>query len=461
MISKDTIAAIATSIGQAGISIIRISGKDAFSVAQILFKSKNKSFLNLSANSITHGFIIDPKTKKEIDEVLISKMVSPNTYTGEDTVEINCHGGISVTKEILNIVINNGCRLAEGGEFTKRAFLNGKIDLVQAEAISDIITARTKEFKQTALDSLKGKLSKRIDEIKEDIIKLLSHLEVTIQYPEYDIEDLTDEEIKDILIIIKEKLKKLISTFDKGEILKDGVNIAIVGKPNVGKSQLLNQLLGSEKAIVTDEAGTTRDVVDEVINVGGIPVKLSDTAGIRDTSSKVEKIGIEKSKSIMKSAKLILFVVDSSKKLDKDDLEIFENIDKDKKTIVVLNKIDLKLNKETEEFFEKTDDIDIIKISALNGENIEKIYKKIYNIILNSESNELNDVLVSNERHKNLLNNAYDSVINALNNLDMGFEVDLVSIDINSALESLGEITGENTSEQVIDDIFKNFCVGK
>ena len=284
---------------------------------------------------------------------------------------------------------------------------------------------------------------------------------MTIQYPEYDIEDLTDEEIKDILIIIKEKLKKLISTFDKGEILKDGVNIAIVGKPNVGKSQLLNQLLGSEKAIVTDEAGTTRDVVDEVINVGGIPVKLSDTAGIRDTSSKVEKIGIEKSKSIMKSAKVILFVVDSSKKLDKDDLEIFENIDKDKKVIAVLNKIDLKLNKETEEFFEKTDDIDIIKISALNGENIEKIYKKIYNIILNSENNELNDVLVSNERHKNLLNNAYDSVINALNNLDMGFEVDLVSIDINSALESLGEITGENTSEQVIDDIFKNFCVGK
>ncbi len=461
MISKDTIAAIATSIGQSGVSIIRISGEGAFNVAERLFRSKNKSFLDLSKNSITHGFIIDPKTNKEIDEVLISKMVSPNTYTGEDTVEINCHGGIGVTKEILNVVINNGCRLAEGGEFTKRAFLNGKIDLVQAEAISDIITARTKEFKQTALDSLKGKLSEKIGDIKEDIINLLSHLEVTIQYPEYDIEDLTDEEIKEILVTIKEKLKKLISTFDKGEILKDGVNIAIVGKPNVGKSQLLNQLLGSEKAIVTDEAGTTRDVVDEMINIGGIPVKLSDTAGIRDTSSKVERIGIEKSKSIMKSAKVILFVVDSSQKLDKDDIEIFENIDKDKKIIAVLNKTDLKLNEETEVFFNEIKDIEVIKISALNGENIEKIYKKIYNIISNSENNELNDVLVSNERHKNLLNNAYESVENALGNLDMGFEVDLVSIDINNALESLGEITGENTSDQVIEDIFKNFCVGK
>ena len=459
MINKDTIAAIATPLGSAGVSIIRISGKDSFKIAEKIFKSRNRTFSDLGVNTITHGFLVDPKDNREVDEILISKMKAPKTYTGEDTVEINCHGGIGVTKEILNIVINNGARLAEGGEFTKRAFFNGKIDLVQAEAVSDIITARTKEFKQTAFDSLKGKLSKRIGDIKEDIIKLLSHLEVTIQYPEYDIEDLTDEEIVKILITIKEKLQKLLATFDKGEILKDGVNIAIIGKPNVGKSMLLNDLLGSEKAIVTDEAGTTRDVIDEVINIGGIPVKLFDTAGIRDTSLKVEKIGIEKSKDLMKSAKVILFVVDASNALDKEDIKIFENT-KGKKVIVVLNKIDLGINEETEKFFDEKG-VDTIKISALKGENIEKIDKKIYNIISNDSGNELNDVLVSNERHKGLLNDAYKSVENALSNIDMGFEVDMVSIDINSALEYLGEITGENTSEQVIDDIFKNFCVGK
>ena len=281
MFKEDTIAAIATPSGYGGVSIIRISGSDAFDVTDKIFKMKNKTIHDVSKNTINYGHIIDPKTNEVVDEVLVSKMCAPHSFTAEDVTEINCHGGMSVTSRVLALVLESGARLAEAGEFTKRAFLNGRIDLVQAEAISDLIMAKTNSFAKSAMNSLKGDLSEKIDEIKADITNMLARLEVTIQYPEYDEEDLTDNEIVDLIEKMSFKLKKIISTFEKGEILKEGIKVAIIGKPNVGKSQLLNALINENKAIVTDEAGTTRDIVDEVVNIKGVPVKFIDTAGIR------------------------------------------------------------------------------------------------------------------------------------------------------------------------------------
>ena len=458
MFKEDTIAAIATPSGYGGISIIRISGEDAFIVADKIFKMKKGSIIDAKKNTINYGHIVDPQTNDIIDEVLVSKMCAPHSFTTENVIEINCHGGMSVTKEVLALVLSNGARLAQAGEFTKRAFLNGRIDLVQAEAISDLITAKTSSFAKSAMSSLKGDLSKRIDEIKKDITSMLARLEVTIQYPEYDVEDYTDGEIISLVCSMKDKLEKIIATFEKGEILKDGIKVAIIGKPNVGKSQLLNALINENKAIVTDEAGTTRDIVDEVVNIKGIPVKFIDTAGIRNADNKVEQIGIDKSIDMIEKSNVVLFCVDVSRSLDSEDEEIIKLLSNDKDVLVVLNKTDLEINKETYEYFQE---YKTIEISALKKQGIEKIEEEIYLIANKDENDEINDVLVSNVRHKNLLLGAKEDFEHALDMVNQGLEVDLVEIDINAALEKLGEITGETTSEDIIDEIFKNFCLGK
>lgn len=458
MFKEDTIAAIATPSGYGGVSIIRISGSDAFDVTDKIFKMKNKTIHDVSKNTINYGHIIDPKTNEVVDEVLVSKMCAPHSFTAEDVTEINCHGGMSVTSRVLALVLESGARLAEAGEFTKRAFLNGRIDLVQAEAISDLIMAKTNSFAKSAMNSLKGDLSEKIDEIKADITNMLARLEVTIQYPEYDEEDLTDNEIVDLIEKMSFKLKKIISTFEKGEILKEGIKVAIIGKPNVGKSQLLNALINENKAIVTDEAGTTRDIVDEVVNIKGVPVKFIDTAGIRNADNKVEQIGIDKSISMLEDSNIILFCIDSSRALDSEDIEIIKMLPENKDIIVVLNKMDLDVNEETINAFEN---YKTIEISALKQEGIEKIENAIYDIAKVNDNDEVGEILVSNVRHKNLLLGAKEDFDHAVEMVHFGLEVDLVEIDINSALSKLGEITGETTSEDIIDEIFKNFCLGK
>ncbi|MGN8914002.1 tRNA uridine-5-carboxymethylaminomethyl(34) synthesis GTPase MnmE [Anaerofustis butyriciformans] len=458
MFKEDTIAAIATPSGYGGVSIIRISGSDAFDVTDKIFKMKNKTIHDVSKNTINYGHIIDPKTNEVVDEVLVSKMCAPHSFTAEDITEINCHGGMSVTSRVLALVLESGARLAEAGEFTKRAFLNGRIDLVQAEAISDLIMAKTNSFAKSAMNSLKGDLSGKIDEIKADITNMLARLEVTIQYPEYDEEDLTDNEIVDLIEKMSFKLKKIISTFEKGEILKEGIKVAIIGKPNVGKSQLLNALINENKAIVTDEAGTTRDIVDEVVNIKGVPVKFIDTAGIRNADNKVEQIGIDKSISMLEDSNIILFCIDSSRALDSEDIEIIKMLPENKDIIVVLNKMDLDVNEETINAFEN---YKTIEISALKQEGIEKIENAIYDIAKVNDNDEVGEILVSNVRHKNLLLGAKEDFDHAVEMVHSGLEVDLVEIDINSALSKLGEITGETTSEDIIDEIFKNFCLGK
>ncbi|WP_329384760.1 tRNA uridine-5-carboxymethylaminomethyl(34) synthesis GTPase MnmE [Anaerofustis butyriciformans] len=458
MFKEDTIAAIATPSGYGGVSIIRISGSDAFDVTDKIFKMKNKTIHDVSKNTINYGHIIDPKTNEVVDEVLVSKMCAPHSFTAEDVTEINCHGGMSVTSRVLALVLESGARLADAGEFTKRAFLNGRIDLVQAEAISDLIMAKTNSFAKSAMNSLKGDLSEKIDEIKADITNMLARLEVTIQYPEYDEEDLTDNEIVDLIEKMSFKLKKIISTFEKGEILKEGIKVAIIGKPNVGKSQLLNALINENKAIVTDEAGTTRDIVDEVVNIKGVPVKFIDTAGIRNADNKVEQIGIDKSISMLEDSNIILFCIDSSRALDSEDIEIIKMLPENKDIIVVLNKMDLDVNEETINAFEN---YKTIEISALKQEGIEKIENAIYDIAKVNDNDEVGEILVSNVRHKNLLLGAKEDFDHAVEMVHSGLEVDLVEIDINSALSKLGEITGETTSEDIIDEIFKNFCLGK
>lgn len=456
MLSFDTIAATATPAGYGGISIIRISGKDAFTVADRVVRMKKGRVVDVGKNTINYGFVVDGD--EVVDEVLVSKMVAPHSFTAEDVVEINCHGGPSVTGRILSVIIENGARLAEPGEFTKRAFLNGRIDLVQAEAVSDMISARTATFAKNAMNSLKGDLSERIDEIKADITRLLAQLEVTIQYPEYDENEITDAELLGIIKTVETRLDRIIRTFERGDIMKNGIKVAIIGKPNVGKSQLLNALINENKAIVTDIAGTTRDIVDEMVNISGVPVSFIDTAGIRDTENRVERIGIEKTIEMIEKSSVVLMLVDASDKLDEEDLKIIDLIPDEKNTLFVLNKKDRGVKDSVSEFFR---DKNHITVSALEKDGMEEIEDFITGFINKNADDEVGDALVSNVRHKNLLEGARSDFSNAEKMIDSGFDVDLIEIDINDALYKLGEITGETTSEDIIDEIFKNFCLGK
>lgn len=457
----DTICAIATALGEGGIAIIRISGDKALDIASKIFKPKsNDDIKNMKSYTMKYGHIYDVETNELIDEVIISFMKGPKSFTAEDTIEINCHGGVVSTNKVLETVIKAGARLAEPGEFTKRAFLNGRIDLSQAESIIDIINSKTQKESKASLKQLEGFLSQKITNIRKKIMDIMVDVEADIDYPEYNIEEVTEKKAEDMLKDVKNDLLELKNTFDNGKIIKDGIKIAIVGKPNAGKSSLLNALLREDRAIVSKYKGTTRDSIEELMNIDGIPIKIIDTAGIREADDEVEKIGIQRAKEIANDADLLIAIFDISDKIDNEDADIIELI-KDKKAIIVLNKIDLvQDNVKIDERITRLGK-DIIKISALNKEGIDQINETISKIFKINEINIDNEVIVTNTRHKSLINKAIKSTENAQISLQNKMPMDIVAIDIKDILESLGEITGEDVSENIINEIFSKFCLGK
>ncbi len=448
---EDTIAAIATSSGIASIGIIRISGKETFNIIKKIFRT-NKELI-IEPNTIKYGFI--EYNGEYIDEVLVSFFVKPHSFTKEDICEINCHGGISVIKKILQIVLENGARLAEPGEFTKRAFLNGRIDLSQAEAIIEVINSKTDRILKESEKQLKGNLTSNINNIENDLLDIISDVEANIDYPEYDIEEVTNKKIDEKLQTIKEKLNKLISTFSTGKILREGVNVALVGKPNVGKSSILNRLLREERAIVTDIKGTTRDTIEEFINIKGIMVKIFDTAGIRETDDIIEKKGVDKSIELIEKADIILAIFDSSNELDEEDKYILEKI-KDRNNIIVFNKIDINDKLNLEDKYNN-----IIKISAKEDMGIELLENKIYEMCNIDDNIKDNETIITNVRHKDILEKALNNINQCLLENKNNIPLDMLSIKIIDTLNILGEITGKTVTEEIINTIFSKFCLGK
>ncbi|SJZ89457.1 tRNA uridine-5-carboxymethylaminomethyl(34) synthesis GTPase MnmE [Garciella nitratireducens] len=461
MYEGDTIAAISTAPGEAGIGIVRMSGSKAFEITQKIFQSSSgKSFSELRNRGIYHGFIIDPKTHEKMDEVLVSKMRAPHTYTTEDVVEVNCHGGMIAVRRILELLLQNGARLAEPGEFTKRAFLNGRMDLSQAEAVIDLIRAKTDKGMDIALEQLEGSLSHKVQEMRESIIHMLAHIEASIDYPEYDIEEVTYDTLLKDAKQIKEKIEKLLETSDTGKILREGLNTVIIGKPNVGKSSLLNALVKEGRAIVTDIPGTTRDIIEEYINIRGVPLKIIDTAGIRETEDVVEKIGVDKSRELIEKSDLILFLLDVSKELSKED-ELLIDLVQNKKAIILFNKIDLDPKVSIEKLKDKFPKKSIIEISALKGEGVERLQNEIVQMVYGGQVSIEKDGLVSNVRHKNLLEKALNSITITIDTIQQGLPLELISVDLKDCWDYLGQVTGDTVSEDIIDQIFSNFCIGK
>lgn len=447
-----TIAAIATSIGSGGIGIIRISGDKALNIINKIFKPVKNG--EIQPFTLRLGQIID-ENKDVVDQVLVSYFKAPKSYTGEDVCEINCHGGNVAVNRVLEIVLQNGATLAEGGEFTKRAFLNGKLDLTQAEAVIDLINSKSEREGKASIKQLEGKLGDEIRNIKDEIISLLADIEANIDYPEYeDIEDVRREKIEVILEKQINRLKQLEESFESGKILKNGIMTAIVGKPNVGKSSLLNMLLKEERAIVTEIAGTTRDTIEECVTIKGITLRLIDTAGIRETEDFVENIGVEKSKNALKNAELVLFLLDGSKGFLPEDEEILKEIG-NKNHIILINKIDLE-NKNID-----LDNPNIVRISAKTGEGINELEEKIEEIFNLKKLETENEFIVTNLRHKDLLNKAKEGLKQSKETVLNGLPIDMISINIKTAIESLGEILGESVSEDVLNKIFEKFCVGK
>lgn len=405
-----------------------------------------------------YGHIVD--NNEIIDEVLVTYFKKPKSYTTEDMCEINTHGGNIVTRKILELCLKNGANLAEPGEFTKRAFLNGRIDLLQAESVIDVINAKSEREAKTGIKQLEGILSKKINEIKQEILDVMVNVDVSIDYPEYDVEEVTYQEISNMLTSVKEKLEKLEKSFDNGKLIKEGIKTAIIGKPNAGKSSLLNAILKEDRAIVTEYEGTTRDTIEEFVNIEGIPLKLIDTAGIRNAKDEVEKIGIAKSREIAKEADLIIAIFDSTKELSPEDLEILDLI-KGKKSIVILNKIDLNaILSENDDRFTNVSD-NILKLSALNGEGLEKLYETISKMFSLNEINLDNEIVITNLRHKNLISKALINVKKSEEAIEQNMPVDIIAIFIKDILEDLGNITGDVVTDDIINEIFSKFCLGK
>lgn len=459
MIAEDTIAAISTPYGTGGIGIIRISGDRAFEIAKTIFKGK-KNFDEIKSHTINYGKIIDPVKNETIDEVLVTKMKKPNTFTREDVVEINCHGGIVVLKKILDLVLRQGARAAEPGEFTKRAFLNGRIDLSQAEAVIDIINSKTEESSKAAVNQLEGKLSSKIKALRKRLIEILAHIEAVVDYPEEDIEEITGEKVYNEIKEIKENLKKITDNFERGRILREGIDAVIVGRPNVGKSSLLNELTGKNRAIVTDIPGTTRDIIEEYININDIPVRIVDTAGIRETEDAVEIIGVEKTHKALEEAELVIMMVDAEKGFTPEDSAILEKV-ANKKLIILINKID-KSNEENIKNIEKNlEGMNYIRTSIREEIGIDKIGKMITKLFTKGEINLNSQIILTNIRHKNLIDKAILSIDDAMGAYENKMPLDLMTIDITNAADFLGQITGESVKEDVINEIFSRFCLGK
>ncbi len=455
----DTIAAISTPPGEGAISIVRMSGEEAVSIAQKVFSGKDLT--QAKSHTINYGHIVDPKTHEEIDEVMVSLMLAPKTFTREDVVEINCHGGIVATNRILQLLLVNGARLAEPGEFTKRAFLHGRIDLTQAESVMDLIRAKTDRSMKIALNQLDGNLSHLIDSLRKDILDVLAQVEVNIDYPEYDdVEEMTTKLLKEKAIEIKQRIEQLLKTASQGKIMREGLATALVGRPNVGKSSLLNHLLHEDKAIVTDVAGTTRDVIEEYVNVSGVPLKLIDTAGIRETDDKVEKIGVERSKKAIEQSDLVLLVLNAAESLTKEDLELIR-LTNDKKRIIILNKTDLEEKLDRKELAKISENAPVYATSILKNEGVEALEEAISKLFFNGIENSQSTVMVTNARHIALLKKAQNSLDSVLEGISSGMPVDLVQIDMTEAWNLLGEITGESYEDELLDPLFSQFCLGK
>lgn len=470
-----TIAAISTAMSNSGIGIVRMSGSDSFEIADKIYKGKrDKKLSDQKSHTIHYGYIMD--CEDTVDEVLVMLMRGPHSYTGEDTVEINCHGGVYIVKRILEILIKNGARPAEPGEFTKRAFLNGRIDLSQAEAVGDLIVSQNEYALQSSLHQLKGNLKEKISNIRNEIIYHTAFIETALDDPEHISVDGYGEKLKIVVDKLMNEIKVLLNTCDDGRIIKEGIQTVILGKPNAGKSSLLNVLIGEDRAIVTDIAGTTRDVLEEHINLQGISLNIMDTAGIRSTKDVVEKIGVEKAKSYADKADLILYVIDASSPLDKNDEEIF-GIIQDKPSIILLNKSDLDMivteenvkkayfasNLAKENNFKEIEKFTtpIIEVSAKNNLGIEKLEEVLKNMFFEGNLSFNDEIYITNIRHKTALQDAYASLQRVIESIDSGMPEDFYSIDLLDAYESLGSITGETIGEDLVNEIFSKFCMGK
>ena len=454
-----TIAAIGTALSNSGISIIRISGKDSLNIVKKIFKSGN----NLRKNSIVFGKII--YDNEFIDNVLVSYFQAPHSYTGEDVCEINCHGGTQITKQILEIVLENGARLAEPGEFSKRAFLNGKMDLSQAEAVINLINAKTQTETRIAAKNLEGNLSKKVRELREELVELMAKIEVSVDYPEYDYEEVEPTSIIELLDKKVNEINNILNTYEHGKYIKNGVNVAILGKPNVGKSSLLNNLANYDKAIVTDIPGTTRDIVEETINLGDIVLNISDTAGIRDTDDIIEKIGVEKSLKILEEMDLVIYIINGEDGISKEDFEILSKIqNKGLKYILAINKIDVAsknvLNGILDEI--KQNELnDPIFISVQENKGIDKLKDEIIKLFNSNDLDYAHELIITNERHKDLLKKSVDYLNDAKKEISLGQPIDIVSIYVKKDTKTLEEIIGADVTEDIISKIFEKFCLGK
>ena len=454
---KDTIAAISTGMTNSGIGIVRISGDEAFDIADRIYKGKNK-IRESESHTIHYGHIMDGS--ETIDEVLVMVMRAPRTFTGEDTVEINCHGGTFVLRRVLEAVLNNGARAAEPGEFTKRAFLNGKMDLSQAEAVIDVINSENEYALQSSISQLKGNIKKKINIIRNKIIYHTAFIESALDDPEHISVDGYGETLKSSAEEIIDELEILIRSADNGRVMKEGINTVIVGKPNAGKSSLLNVLSGHERAIVTDIEGTTRDILEEQVKLGELSLNVIDTAGIRRTDDVIEKIGVDRAQEYAKKADLIIYVVDASKELDENDDKILRLIT-DKNTIILLNKSDLDTVITADMMKKRAGDIPVISVSAKEEQGIRELEEKVKEMFLKGEISFNDQIYITNVRQKNALSEALESMKKVIQSIDDGMPEDFYSIDLMDAYESLGSITGESVGEDLINEIFSKFCMGK
>ncbi|HDA4234301.1 TPA: tRNA uridine-5-carboxymethylaminomethyl(34) synthesis GTPase MnmE [Staphylococcus aureus] len=456
----DTITSISTPMGEGAIGIVRLSGPQAVEIADKLYKGKH--LLNdVPSHTINYGHIIDPESKEVVEEVMVSVLRAPKTFTREDIIEINCHGGILTINRVLELTMTYGARMAEPGEFTKRAFLNGRIDLSQAEAVMDFIRSKTDRASKVAMNQIEGRLSDLIKKQRQSILELLAQVEVNIDYPEYDdVEDATTEFLLEQSKEIKQEINRLLDTGAQGKIMREGLSTVIVGKPNVGKSSMLNNLIQDNKAIVTEVAGTTRDVLEEYVNVRGVPLRLVDTAGIRETEDIVEKIGVERSRKALSQADLILFVLNNNEALTQEDYTLYEVV-KNEDVIVIVNKMDLEQNIDINEVKDMIGDTPLIQTSMLKQEGIDELEIQIRDLFFGGEVQNQDMTYVSNSRHISLLKQARQTIQDAIDAAESGVPMDMVQIDLTRTWEILGEIIGETASDELIDQLFSQFCLGK